>query len=321
MKKNKIAVIIYKGDDWNKKVPLEKSIPTRESFEDWYERGREKGVDFYRASIDWFNISKFCFQKSWTFQNGKWIKVNKPIKPDLIFDKVAGKHDYELLDLKLNIQKKIRIFNNPLFKTLLNSKLNQYLIFGEFMPRSFVINSKFDLLKNIGKVRSQKAVTKPFFGSGGFGIVIEEKNKLKHSKLAYPFLLQEFVKSEKGIPGFSKKKEVADLRIVFMNHKPIYALSRIARRGSLFTNFHQGATPIPVPLKFIPRSVKKITEKVVRKLSIFPQAHYSIDFIFDNAGKPMLVEINTTPGFDLLHIVGTESVKERSIDEFLKVIN
>lgn len=318
---NKKIVIIYYGDDWNKKIPLENSVPTRESFEDWYDRGRKKGIDFYRASIKWYDLSRSVFKKAWTYENKKWIKVRKPIKPDLIFDKVAGKHDYELLDLKLRIQKRINIFNNPLFKTLLNSKLNQYLIFGKFMPRSFVINSRNNLLKNLGKIRSKKAVAKPFFGSGGFGIIIAEKNKLKNSKLNYPFLLQEFVKSEKGIPGFSKKKEVADLRIVFMNHKPIYALSRIARKGSLFTNFHQGATPVPVSLKFIPQSVKKITEKVVRKLSIFPQAHYSIDFIFNNAGKPMLIEINTTPGFDLLHIVGTEAVKEKSLDEFMKAIS
>jgi glutathione synthase/RimK-type ligase-like ATP-grasp enzyme len=129
------------------------------------------------------------------------------------------------------------------------------------------------------------------------------------------------VKSEKGIPGFSKKKEVADLRIVFMNHKPIYALSRIARKGSLFTNFHQGATPIPVPLKFIPKSVKKITQEIIRKLSIFPHAHYSADFIFKNSGKPKLIEINTTPGFDLLQIVGTEQVKGRNFNEFIKILN
>ncbi|MDP1845667.1 MAG: ATP-grasp domain-containing protein [Candidatus Moranbacteria bacterium] len=317
----KIAVVIYKGDDWNKKIPLENSIPTRESFEDLYERGRKRGVEFHRASLGWFDMSKFHFKKTWTFRDGKWIKVKKPIKPDLIFDKVIGKYDYSLLDLKLEIQQRITIFNDPLFKTLLNSKLNQYLIFGEFMPRSFVIKSKADLLKNIGKIRSQKAVAKPFFGSGGFGIIITERTRLKNSKLAYPFLLQEFVKSEKGIPGFSKEREVADLRIVFMNHKPIYALSRIARKGSLFTNFHQGATPILVPLKFIPQSVRRITEKVVRKLSIFPHAHYSIDFIFDNFGKPKLIEINTTPGFDLLQIVGTEAIKEKNFNEFMEVFN
>lgn len=321
MRKNKKVVVIYYGDDWKNEIPLKKSPATRAAFEDWYERGRKKGVDFYRASINWFDLSKLCFQKAWTYENKKWIKVRKPIRPDLIFDKVAGKYDYELLDLKLRIQEKINIFNNPLFKTLLNSKLNQYLIFSEFMPKSFVINSKDDLLRNIGKIHSQKVVAKPFFGSGGFGIIIKEKSELKNSKLTYPFLLQEFVKSEKGIPGFSKKKEVADLRIVLMTHKPIYALSRVAKRGSLFTNFHQGATPILVPLKFIPRSVKKITKKIIQKLSIFPQAHYSTDFIFDNAGKPTLVEINTTPGFDLLHIVGTDAIKEKSFDEFMRVIN
>jgi len=247
------------------------------------------------------------------------MKIKKPVRPDLIFDKIVGKYDYSLLDTKLDIQKKIPIFNDPLFKTLLNSKLNQYLIFGKYMPVSFVVNSKTDLLEKIKKIQTSKAVAKPFFGSGGFGIIIKEKNALKKEKLAYPLLLQEFIQSEKGIPGFSQKNEVADLRIVYMNHKPVYALSRIAKKGSLFTNFHQGATPIPVPLKFVPNSVKKIAAQITKRLSIFPFAHYSTDFIFTNSGKPKLIEINTTPGFDLLQIVGTEQVKEKNFDEFMRI--
>ena len=98
--KSKKVFIIYYGDDWGEKLPLKKSPATRLAFEDWYERGRRKGIYFYRASIDWFDISRFVFKKAWTYENKKWIKIAKPNRPNLIFDKIAGKHDYALFDLK-----------------------------------------------------------------------------------------------------------------------------------------------------------------------------------------------------------------------------
>ena len=105
-----------------------------------------------------------------------------------------------------------------------------------------------------------------------------------------------------------------------MNHKLIYALSRIAQNGSLFTNFHQGATAVLVSDKFISKKLKEISQKIVDKLSIFPEANYSLDFMFDDSGKPILVEMNTTPGFDLLNIVGDEKIKDKNFKEFIKII-
>ena len=137
------------------------------------------------------------------------------------------------------------------------------------MPRSFVINSKDDLLKNIWKIRSQKVVAKPFFGSGGFGIIITEKNKLKNSKLTFPFLLQEFVKSEKGIPGFSKKKGVADLRIVFMNHKPTYALSPNRQKRILVYEFPPRSDPCSGSSQIHPPIRKKNNRKSCSKIVDF----------------------------------------------------
>ncbi len=133
-------------------------------------------------------------------------------------------------------------------------------------------------------------------------------------------MVQEFIISEKGIPGFSKKKEVADLRLVFMHHKLSYALSRIAKRGSLFTNLHQGASGVLVPEKFIPQGVWEITRKIIKKLEIFPKAQYSLDFIFSNSGKAYLVEMNTTPGIDLVTTLGNEKIKKECFESIIKLL-
>lgn len=316
---NKKVVVIYNGEDWNKKIPF-LSVPTRESFQDWHERGMKCGIEMYRASFEWYDKSKNIFKKSWAYRNKKWIKIEKPIKPDLIFDKISGERDFSLFDQKMEILSKVKIFNNPIFRTILDNKLSQYMILGDFMSKSYLVNSRKELKNVIKKIKSSKVVLKPLYGSGGFGIIIDEKNKIFSNEISYPVLAQEFIKSTKGIPGFSKTKEVSDLRMIFMNHKMIYALSRIAKGESLFTNFHQGATAVLVPEKNISSRTKEVSRKIVERLSIFPEANYSLDFMFDDSGKPILVEMNTTPGFDLLNVIGDEKIKSRNFKEFIKII-
>ena len=320
MKKTTIVVIYY-SNDWHKKSPLGSAPATRVSFEDWHERGVRNNCELYRASIKWYDSEKNIFQKAWAYRDKKWIKVMGPIKPDMIFDKIMGKRNYSLLEFKLAVAQKTKVFNHPLFRTLLDNKLSQYLVLSEFMPKSFLATNKKELALVFKKVSTSKVVVKPLFGSGGFGIIIEEKEKAARKKLSYPVLVQEFIDSQKGIPGFSKQKELADLRMVFMNHKLIYSLSRIAKDGSLFTNFHQGARAVLVPQKFIPKKAAEMARKITRKLSVFPEANYSLDFIFTEKSQPLLIEMNTTPGFDLLNIVGDEKIKEKNFQELLKIVN
>lgn len=317
--KNKKVVVMYYTDDWHKETPFV-SEPTRRSFEDWHERGLRNNIEFFRASMKWYDLETNSFEMVWAYRDGQWKKIKGPLSPDLIFDKIAGKRDYALFDWKMQVLQKTKIFNDPSFRTILDNKLSQYLILEEFMPKSFLATNRKELLGISQKIKSSKIVIKPIYGSGGFGIIIDEKEKALNKEISYPVFIQEFIKSEKGIPGFSKKDEISDLRMIFMNHKLVYALSRVAKEGSLFTNFHQGASAKLVPEEYIPNNVEVMAKKVADKLSIFPEANYSIDFIFTNEGDPVLVEINTTPGFDLLHIVGDEEVKDKNFKEFITIL-
>lgn len=312
----KKIVAIYFGDDWNKKIPIKNPL-TRKAFQDWHERGEEKKVDLFRASIDWYDQKKNVFRKAWAFRDGKWIKIEKAFKPDLIYDKISGKHDYELFDRKTKIAQKVKIFNNPMFRTIADNKIGQYMLFCEYMPKSFIVLNKKELISVLNKISSKKAVVKPLYGSGGFGIVIDEKKKIEKKSFIYPVLVQEFVVSNKGIPGFSKKKEISDLRLVYMNHKLSYALSRIAKDGSLFTNLHQGASGVMVPENKIPKNVKTMAKNIIKRLSVFPYAQYSLDFVFADSGKAYLIEMNTTPGVDLVTILGDEKTKKKNFEDFI----
>lgn len=318
MKKN--IVVVYWGDDWKLDVPLRKAEPTRKSFEDWHDRGLKHGIEMYRASMKWYDLKTNHFQKAWAYRNGRWIKVRKPIKPDMIFDKIMSSRDYQLFGLKMKAAQKTKFFNHPLFRAMYDNKLSQYLILSQFMPKSYLAINSDEFKAAVKKIKSSKVVVKPLYGSGGFGIKIDMKNKVLRAKVKYPVFVQEFIKSQKGIPGFSKKNEVADLRMVYINHKLIYSLSRIAKKGSLFTNFHQGATALLVPKNKIPKKAAKMAADIVKILKSFKQAHYSLDFIFTNTGKPILLEMNTTPGFDLLYIVGDEKIKARNFRAFISTV-
>jgi len=322
IKKNKNVVTVYFGNDWSKETPLLKDEPTRISFEYWHKKGLEQGVQMYRASIKWYNKDKNIFEKAWAYRDGKWMKITEPIKPDMIFDKIAGKYDYQLFDFKMDLiaKNKVKFFNHPIFRVSTDNKLTQYLVLKEFMPDSFLATNEKELGTVLNKIKTTKVVVKPLHGSGGFGIIIDKKNNIKNKEIKYPVFVQEFIKSEKGIPGFSKKDEVADLRMIYINNKCIYSLSRIAKKGSLFTNFHQGASVVLVPENKIPESVKKMAGEIVKKLSVFPEANYSLDFVFTNEGNPILIEMNTTPGLDLLHIVGDEKIKQKNFEEFIKIL-
>jgi len=289
MKTRKNMVVVYMSDDWHEEVPLQKMPPTRKSFEEWHEMGQAEGIDMYRASIKWYDLKNNVFKKAWAYRDGKWRKITKAIKPYFIFDKIAGRHDHELFDFKMSVAKKVKIYNHPLFRVTFDNKLSQYLFFSDCMPKSILATSNQELDKALTKIDSQMAVIKPLYGSGGKGIIIDDKNNIQKSDIIYPVLAQEFLVSE-GIPGFPQDSKVADLRMVFINHKFIYALSRVAKKGSLFTNFHQGASAVLIPEKSIPASALELSKRIVNKLSLFPEANYSLDFIFSNS-RPLLLEM------------------------------
>lgn len=317
-KKQKTIVVTYFGDDWKKKTPIT-CDGTRRSFEYWHTEGLKQGVSIYRASLSWYNMKKRHFTKAWAFRDGTWKKVVGPIVPDMIYDKIGGKHDYTLHEKKLEIATHTKWFNTPYFRAHFDNKLSQYILLGEFMPTSFALHSKKELVGNIKKIKTEQVVIKPYYGSGGFNIIIDKKEKILRKKLAYPILLQEFIDGSKGIPGL-KQHAVADLRVVYLNHKPAYALSRIVKGTSLFTNFHQGASAVSVPLRSIPASVRILVKGIQKKLSLFPECEYSLDFIFNKRGTPFLMEINTAPGLVLLDLIGNKQTQKRNLDAIISLV-
>ncbi|MEI7890471.1 MAG: YheC/YheD family protein [bacterium] len=315
----KNIVIAYAGDDWKKEIPITNE-GTRLAVQDWMKRAEKANIELYRASIKWYDLEKNVFTKAWAYRNNVWEKIEKEISPDLVYDKILSKYDYPMLEFKLQMAQKTILFNSPLFRATFNNKLSQYVMFGEFMPMSKVANNKAELIAAIGKFSAEKIVIKPLYGSGGFGIFIGERKKALSENYSFPVLVQEFVLSEKGIPGISKETEIADLRLVYQGGKLAYALSRIAAPKSLFTNLHQGASGKMISLDLIPKNLEEILKRINKKINVFHNPQYSLDFIFDNFGKPYFIEMNTTPGIDLVTMLADEKTKQENFESISELL-
>ena len=315
----KNIVIMYAGDDWKKAIPISNE-GTRLAIQDWMERADKAGVNLFRASIKWYDAEKNVFRKAWTFRSGSWLKIENNITPDLVYDKVLSKYDYPLLEFKLKMAEKTQLFNSPLFRATFDNKLSQCAMFEQFMPVSRLAHNEKELRNAVEKVSAEKIVVKPLYGTGGFGIFIGQKENALSQDYTYPVLVQQFIVSEKGLPGISQEDEVADLRVVYSGGKISYALSRVAKKGSLFTNLHQGASGKMIEIEKIPDNVLEILEKINKKIAVFSGAQYSLDFIFDNGGAPYFIEMNTCPGIDLITLLGDEKIKQANFESITNLL-
>jgi len=131
--------------------------------------------------------------------------------------------------------------------------------------------------------------------SGGKDVLIlKKKEALQKINPKHLWLVQEFIDSSRGIPGFSRGFH--DLRLVFVNEKLLYALMREPAKGKLLANLAQGGSLAIVPLDKIPKSVYPIIKQANQILETFNPRIYSIDLMFDEKKHPWVVELNSMPG-------------------------
>lgn len=317
-KRQKTVVVIYFGDDWDKKGDLFSNVDTQKSFECWNEESLKQGIAMYRASIAWYDQKKHFFTKAWCFRDGIWKRVRGPIIPDMIVDKLASKKNYALHDIKMAMAEKVKMFNQPEFSMLLDNKLSQYVLLKEFMPKSFSAASKKELAYGLSHIKTELAVVKPLNGSSGKGIVIGKKGSLAKKQFPYPVLVQEFIDGSGGVPG-TDQNSLADLRIVYVNHKPIYALMRSAKKHSLLTNFDQGATAHTLKLSQVPKSALAKAKEICKTMSVFPECQYSLDFIFKKH-TPFLIEVNTKPGIGVMYAINNMKTQKKYFDSILSLV-
>jgi glutathione synthase/RimK-type ligase-like ATP-grasp enzyme len=284
----KSIFILYQGDDWATTVPGHTDAQEF-GYTAWGTLCEKQGIDLLRGSLAWFKNG--AFTKMWRFENGKWKKVAKKVKPNVIYDKCSlydrktGKLVTEVLEKKQEVEKYFTLVNDTEFTNLFDNKLYQSVIFHQYMPDSHLVQAG----ETVRKSGADPIVLKGFYGSGGKKVTISSALSVRADR---KMLQQEFIHA-------THKGTLQDIRIVFVGEKPVYALTRIAKKRSLYTNFHQGARIEFLDLKKL-KNVLAITKKIVVQLRPFQKKVFSLDFLIDSKKrKPLLVEINSMPGLDV----------------------
>ena len=275
-----------------KRAYLCDNLKIKKNFEELFEIGKKRGIRYYRASIS--RYSNGAFSEAWTNKNKKWIK-EKNVKPDIIFDR--SPHLLCESKTKEKMASKFVFANDPVFYQFGKSKFLTYLVFKNFMPKTRIAYSFNELKNNLKYIKTDKIVIKPDVGAGGEGVEIinrREINKIKINK--YPVVVQEFVDSSKGIKGLVDG--IHDLRIIFLNQKPILSYIRQPKSGYI-SNVSLGGIRRIIPLSKIPDNLILALDEIVDKLKCFNNIFYSVDFFFDKNQKFYIIEINPSPSINL----------------------
>lgn len=140
------------------------------------------------------------------------------------------------------------------------------------------------LLEQIGGL---PAIVKLLQGTQGIGVMLartrEELETLLNTfgDLGHAVLLQEFIGESEG----------RDLRVLVAGERVVGAMQRQSRTGDFRSNLHRGGEASPVEL---PPEIADIACRAVRTVGL---QIAGVDLITSSCG-PMLLEINSSPGFE-----------------------
>jgi len=128
---------------------------------------------------------------------------------------------------------------------------------------------------------------KPTRGTHGVGVMLAE------SRLSAESIFDAFGGTEEGllIQEFIRESRGKDLRVLVVEGEVVGAMRRHAARGEFRANIHQQGHGEPVKLS------KDVTDLAVKAAEIAGLEVAGVDILESRRG-PLVVELNTSPGFE-----------------------
>lgn len=266
-----------------------------EYYQHQYEKIRlaweDLGIRFVRSPLSTFRGGKFS--GGWEFARGVWRRI-APYRPQIIWDK--SHFSYETFPLKEKLAEQFFFLCHPKFSEIAHDKFLTAKMFSDISPRTVYVRSRRELSRAAALLRSSRIVVKPNTLSGGRGIAIVPRQELSPALVRWPSILQEFIETSGGVPGIAEGRH--DLRVELLNDRVFRSYVRVARKGKLLANLHQGGTGVWISKNRIPKSALEIIRSMQPKLQSLYPLYYTVDFLFDASGRPWIAEINHTPGVD-----------------------
>lgn len=290
MTMKKIVLILYTSHDAGTGVPFSDRKYQR-CYETLYTLGETFGLHLCRAPLDWYDAKEDVFRDSWEFVDGAW-RLSGPVKPDLVYDKTSGRSALD--ETRALIISRYRFMDDPAFTLFANNKYETSRALPQHFKPYQKLSDREELLNFLEAFTDERIVIKPVVGSGGQGVHIVTKEEAIKLDLTFPIIAQEFIDSSHGIPGITDTYH--DLRMVFIGDELVYAYVRTPKDGSFLANIAQGGSMKIIPTDELPQTLSALIDDTRKLFARFPQKTYTIDVIFDETGRPWIIEFNTMPG-------------------------
>jgi ribosomal protein S6--L-glutamate ligase len=197
----------------------------------------------------------------------------------------------------------ILLFNNyeSILKTKNKIKTMQILDNQDIpIPKTVVLNRPEDIAQAAKLVGGFPLIVKVPFGSFGNGVTIVESMRALKSYLTWNrplYLLQEYVKYSKG----------KDVRVFVVNGEVVGTMMRSAKKGEFRSNIELGGKGTNVE---ITEEEKMISLRAVQALNL----NYGGVDIMRGKNGPVVIEVNSNPGFKALEEATGKSIADSVID-------
>lgn len=260
------------------------------------ETAKRERISVVRVFFEDWSPATGVFEASYVLSDekeGAWVRQDRSVRPTLIWDRSSFHH--VRFHEKMSLHTKIPLVNNPHLSWMCAKKVFLSLFLADDTPQTYLVARQAKLAAAVRSIESEEVVIKPNEGSAGEGVWIGPKDEAAQYRMHGPVLVQALIDTTAGIAGIVDG--VHDLRLMYVGDRLVDSYVRTPAIGKRTSNLAQGGSMIQVPLERVPSSAMRVAQRFLDQLDAFPIRCLSIDFLFDRAQKPWIVECNVSPAF------------------------
>lgn len=247
----------------------------------------EKGLEYRIVRGKETYLGDGNFSESWLMKDRKLVEAGAA-RVSVIYNK--GRFEFD----------DIRVVTDPWIDQVTMDKNKLAQMVGEASPSTYLVKDHNSLEELLDKYfeKDEVLVLKPNKGSSGRGVVIGTCDEvLAQAKIDEEHVLQKLIDSSCGYKDLVSG--VHDFRVIMVNGELMYGVIRIPKKGSLLTNFAQGATRHVLEKHEVPSEFKLFAKGLDDKLFAQSRVHRALAYDCMNTPEGIrLVEINGSVGLD-----------------------
>lgn len=288
--------------------PFGKDYQNRD-YQSYSEIAERKGLELFYGHYSWYENGEL--KKAFRWTGSEWEMVSD-ISLDGAFDKFPFNEETE--QVKKTLNSNLPVVNDFELEKFCKDKLRSAEEFPELFPDTASEEFLDDMIEEHGKV-----VVKPRFGHGGEDVHIVESSEGLELRDEVEYIVQKFVEaSEVPLPGVEGKQH--DLRIVFVDNKPVYTYVRTPQDEEEVSNVAEDGSITYIDLEDVPEEVMDAANEVSERLEGYRPCLFSVDFIVSEEGRPYVLELNSKPGMYFSDSEGEEEYERPGVEALINAL-